>query len=321
MTRGPIFRDKWGIVEWNPLRVAPQWEPPAPRRGLRGLRGLRGHGAVFALASGLFFSLTGVPPARADREIVKRLAQSNEYKVRLQAAIYLTKLQDPSTVKPLIACVDKDDHYLVRSFCAGALGRLGKPEALPVLKKALRDSHEFVRRRARAAIEAIEALSGGGTGYPVKHKPKAQMFVLVDTARGRGSAVPSRVREHTDRSLRLQLNQEPSLEVARSGVAVPAPWLQQRRLPALKVDVSVEHVRRKREHSRAIVFAKLKVVVTRHPARAVVVITTTESESSQALGSKARPREVEDLFQFLERQAVEGAVERVIQRIRQVHAS
>ncbi|MDY0004695.1 MAG: HEAT repeat domain-containing protein [Polyangia bacterium] len=259
--------------------------------------------------------------ARADKEIVKRLLHNKEYKVRLQAAIYLAKLQDPTMLHALIKCVDKDDHYLVRSFCAGALGRLGKEEALPVLRKALKDSHEFVRRRAQTAIDAIEALTGGGTGYPVKHKPKAEMFVLVDTSRGRGGGIPSRVKEHTDRSLRQKLNQEPSFEVARSGVAIPAPWLQQRRIPAYRVDVSVEQVRRRREHSRAFVFAKLKVIVTRHPARAVVVITTTESQSSQEVGAKARPRDVENLFQFLERQAVEGAVERVVQRIRQFKAT
>lgn len=247
-----------------------------------------------------------------------RRLKSKEFKVRLQAAIFLAKARDPRTLGPLTQCAKHEEHYLVRAFCVAALGRIGNPASLPVLKQALQDSHEFVRKRAKAAIEDLAAAGGAGSGYQVRYKPRARVFVLVDTARGRGRGVPSRMKEFMDRNLRQQLNRVPVLEVARSGVAIPDPWLKQRRLPALKVDVRIERVRRLKRRDRVVVVAKVKAVVTRHPANSVVVITTTESESSQEVKGRVRSRELEDLYQQLERQAVDGAIQRVTQRILQV---
>jgi hypothetical protein len=256
-------------------------------------------------------------PARAD-PAVKTLLRHKSYKVRLQAAIYLSRLQDPRTVKPLVQCIERDKHYLVRAFCATALGRIGSAKALPALKRRLKDRNSFVRRKIKQAIERIYAQVSvsGGRGYQVKYKPGAKLFVVVDKPRKRSWGVSRSVEQFTLRSLRLQLNDRDTFEVARPGVKPPKRWIKRRRIPAVSVTMTVTRIHRKKRGRRVTVTARAKAIVTRYPSKAVRLISDTEAESSQEIKSaRISTAHLETLYRFLERQAVDGAIKRVCQRL------
>ncbi len=255
--------------------------------------------------------------------MVKRLLHHKSYKVRLQAAIYLAKLRDPRTLRPLMQCVAKEPHYLVRAFCAAGLGRLGNRTAVPVLKRALKDSSAFVRRRAKKALEQIDIQSppGNKRGYTLRHKPRAKVLVLVQRAKHRNRRVPRRVHQFLTKTLRAQLDANGLFEVARGGVQVPNSWIRKRRLPALKVEVQIVQVRRRRRGRQLSVFTQIKAIVTRHPSRAVALIAMTESRSIQNVKGRLRRSERETLYRYLERQAVDGAVQRFARRMRQINPS
>ncbi len=272
-------------------------------------------GLVTLLAGTLFQS---APAAARSRSMVKKLLRSKSYKVRLQAALYLSRLRDPKTVKPLIKCVTRDKHYLVRAFCATALGKIGSAKALPALKKHRNDSNSFVRRKIKQAIERIHAQSSvsGGRGYQIKYKPRARLFVVVKPPRRRKWGVSKRVAKFTQRSLRLQLNDKKRFEVARPGAKPPKRWIKRRRIPAVAVTMTITRIRRRKRGRTVTVTARAKAVVTNYPSKAVKLISDTEAQSSQQIKSRRISRShLENLYRYLERQAVDGVIKRVCQRL------
>lgn len=305
---------------WIPVESASDHIDRTPRsqtRGRPGGRCGRSLGFGLALLFGCALLLAAPGPALAN-SMVKKLRRSKSYKVRLQAAIYLSRLQDPKTVKPLIKCVEKDKHYLVRAFCANALGKIGSAKALPALKKRLKDSNSFVRRKIKQAIERIHAQVSisGGRGYQVKYKPRAKLFVVVHPPKRRKWGVSKRVAKFTQRSLRLQLNDLGRFEVARPGTKPPRRWIKRRRIPAVAVTMTITRIRRRKRGRTVTVTARAHALVTRYPSKSVRLISDTEAQSSQQIKSGRISRShLENLYRFLERQAVDGAIKRVTQRL------
>lgn len=305
--RAPRSRKSGNRRPWSLLREEGGASQPPGLGWLAGLGGL-------TLAT-----LLSIAPTEAGAtSTVKKLLHSKSYKVRLQAAIYLSRLRDPRTVKPLIKCVTRDKHYLVRAFCATALGRIGSAKALPALKKHKNDSNSFVRRKIKQAIERIHAQVSvtGGRGYQVKYKPRARLFVLVYPPRRRRWGVSKQVARFTQRSLRLQLNDQKKFEVARPGAKPPKRWIKRRRIPAVAVTMTITKIRRRKRGRTVTVTARAHAVVTKYPSKSVKLISDTEAQSTQHVKSGRMGRsQLENLYRYLERQAVDGVIKRICQRL------
>ncbi len=75
----------------------------------------------------------------------------------------------------------------------------------------------------------------------------------------------------------------------------------------------------RRVQKKVIVTAKAHAVVTRYPTRSVQLISDTEAKSTQMLSNgRIKRRALENLYQFLERQAVDGAIRRLCLRLKQM---
>src|SRR5689334_22438231 len=95
----------------------------APNRRTVMQRGLARLCSVAVLALSLLVAPTA---ARADSrvaELTKMLSSSSE-KTRMSAVVSLARLQDRSTLKPLVSAL-MDPNAQVRALAAAALGRLG----------------------------------------------------------------------------------------------------------------------------------------------------------------------------------------------------
>lgn len=112
--------------------------------------------------------------AKADKvdKLINQLTNSDDYKVRLSAALNLKKLKDKRAIPAFIKALDDDDKT-VRGVAASALGSLikkstkssTKAKALSKLKKvAADDSSKTVRKQADKAYKKIKALDGSGAG-------------------------------------------------------------------------------------------------------------------------------------------------------------
>ncbi|MCX7944716.1 MAG: HEAT repeat domain-containing protein [Deltaproteobacteria bacterium] len=84
-------------------------------------------------------------------EMINELKYSSSFKSRLQAAIFLGKMQDKRAVDVLIANL-KDEDYAIKGACAIALGNIGDPKATRPLIELLRDPEPLVRKEAIKAL-------------------------------------------------------------------------------------------------------------------------------------------------------------------------
>src|SRR2546423_6371734 len=124
---------------------------------------------IRALVVALLFLLAA--PAAADKidDLTRALMQDPSYKVRVQAALVLGKLNDRRAVPALIQALH-DENETVRGVAATSLGRIGDKSASNALMVASSsDASEFVRSQAKKALELV---SGGG-GAMVATPPKA----------------------------------------------------------------------------------------------------------------------------------------------------
>lgn len=129
---------------------------------------------LFQLAVIALLLVVRVAPAHADNvdELIKQL-ESDSDKIRLSAALNLTKLGDPKAILPLAKALGNDSDKNVRGAAAVGLGKLVnsntrsavKNLAINSLKKAAaNDESSFVKTQADKALAALGQDAGGGTG-------------------------------------------------------------------------------------------------------------------------------------------------------------
>jgi hypothetical protein len=88
-------------------------------------------------------------------DLSRTLNTSKYDKARIAAAVSLGRLKDQRALRPLVRALMRDANHIVRAIAAQALGYLGNRDALPALKRATRDKHKLVRKRATESIARI----------------------------------------------------------------------------------------------------------------------------------------------------------------------
>ncbi|MGC8927746.1 MAG: HEAT repeat domain-containing protein [Myxococcota bacterium] len=83
--------------------------------------------------------------------MIEELKYSSSFKSRLQAAIFLGKMQDKRAVDALITTL-KDEDYAIKGASAIALGNIGDPKATKPLIELLKDPESLVRKEAVKAL-------------------------------------------------------------------------------------------------------------------------------------------------------------------------
>src|SRR3954469_20135071 len=110
-------------------------------------------------------------PAHADNdaELIRQLGDDDSDKVRLSAALNLTKLGDPRAVLPLAKALGNDTDKSVRGAAAVGLGKLITDKTDPRTRKVAisaltqasqSDDSDFVRGEVDKALKAICVTSG-----------------------------------------------------------------------------------------------------------------------------------------------------------------
>jgi hypothetical protein len=131
---------------------------------------------ALALATLLAFALAHTPvvlgaPKVKVEDLCKALLEDSNYKVRVQAAIVLGKLRDPSAVESLIKALE-DPNKTVRGIAAQALGQIGDAAAAePLRALSRRDDDPFVKGQADKALATLQP-SGGTVAVVVAKKAK-----------------------------------------------------------------------------------------------------------------------------------------------------
>ncbi len=223
-----------------PISAAPEHEPgPGRRRGWTW-----GRAAIVCLLIAVWPVL-----GRADQidRLIGQLQSSDDYKVRLSAALNLTKLGDRRAIGAFITAL-RDQDKSVRGVAAAGLGVLvtaatpaeTRNRALTALRQAASsDGNAFVRKQAQKAYDKVKAMVGPAVSVAAG-ATYVNIGAMAAEVRNAGELV-ALMRQTAQKTFRRQA---PGILIDWPGGGAPnARHIQDRQLKAFFVDGTVNAVK------------------------------------------------------------------------------
>jgi hypothetical protein len=217
--------------------------------------------------------LIAAAPASADKidDLTRALMQDPSYKVRVQAALVLGKLNDKRAVPALMQALH-DENETVRGVAATSLGRIGdrsSANALMVASKS--DASEFVRSQAAKALELVA--NGGGSLAVAPPKAGARFYVSIGFSAGgkAGGEYARLVREALAKE--LQKVSSVTLSVSGGGGEPSRTVLASKHLTGFVVDGSIQRLSATPAGGQQTIDCDLKAFVATYPERSIKAMT------------------------------------------------
>jgi len=258
-------------------------------------------------------------PARADSvtELIRQLGDDDSDKVRLSAALNLTKLGDPRAILPLTKALGNDTDESVRGAAAVGLGKLVTSKTTAgvrtVVVKALTvasnsDPSGLVRGEATKALKGIGVTSGGG-GTQVQ-TPQAGTAIYVNI----GPMASQTSNPAAGAKLKALMVKVANQTVTRVASHITTTWpgggeptqamLQAASTDAFYVDGTVNAITVKQAGSSTMVSCKINMLLADYPNKSIfgllnggASVEASGSASNQALaGEDCVSAVVEDLI-------------------------
>ncbi len=216
--------------------------------------------------------------AHADRidDVITALGDPS-FKVRVQAAVILGKINDPRSVPALIKALS-DSNESVRGVAATSLGRLGDRRAAEALQRATADPSEFVSSQARHALELV------ANGNPPPPPPDASSRFAVSVGFMGGGKLNGQYGKIFHDGLFNELKKVPKVTLSDGNVSVGSRHLQ-----GFLIDGTIERLSATRTGAEFQVDCDIKAFVASLPDKAIKVITT----EGASLRARDIPGEVE----------------------------
>lgn len=224
-------------------------------------------------------------PARADNvdKLIHQLGDDDSDKVRLSAALNLTKLGDArvSVVLALTKALGNDTEESVRGAAAVGLGKLVTDKTASGVRKVAvsaltqasqSDASGFVRGEAGKALKAIGVTSGGGTAVQTPQAGSAIYVNIGPMAATTGNpAVDARLK-----SLMVKVANQTMTRVASSmattwpsGGAPTQAMLQAKSTVGFYIDGTVNVLSVKQAGSSTTVSCKINMLLASYPDKSI----------------------------------------------------
>jgi hypothetical protein len=217
--------------------------------------------------------LLAAAPASADKidDLTRALMQDPAYKVRVQAALVLGKLNDRRAVPALIQALH-DENETVRGVAATSLGRIGDRSSSNALMVAsTSDASEFVRSQAKKALELVAG--GGGALAVAPPKAGARFYVSIGFSSG-GKAGPEYARLVRDALAKeLQKVSSVTLTVSGAGSEPSRSVLASKHLTGFYVDGTIQRLSATPAGGQQTIDCDLKAFVATFPDRSIKAMT------------------------------------------------
>jgi hypothetical protein len=258
--------------------------------------GVHAAGLRAAMIAALLVVWTHGAPAHADNvdELRQQLESGDSDKVRLSAALNLTKLGDPRAIPPLAKALGNDRNEAVRGAAAVGLGELVNDKiksniknlAVASLKKAAAsDPSHLVRDQADNALKAI-----GVTGTSqVQTPPSAKGGIYVNIG-PMASKTGSAANDAKFKALMVKIATK-TMEKVASNMAITWPGgvptqaqLQAKSTMGFYVDGTVNELKVKQSGSSATVSCKINMLLASFPDKSIFGLLNGGA-SVQASGS------------------------------------
>jgi hypothetical protein len=255
--------------------------------------------AVRAAAIALVVAVIGrASPARADNfgELVRQLAEDDSDKVRLSAALNLTKLGDSRAILPLAKALGNDTDRTVRGAAAVGLGKLvtdrtdakvRKPVIAVLTQARDSDDSDFVRGEAAKALKAI-GVTGGTT--PVTAPPTGgAIYVNIGpmSSRTGDASIDGKLKALMARTAsRTMARVASNMATSWPGSATPTQaMLDAKSTMGFYVDGTVNEMKVKETGSSVTVSCKINMLLASYPDKSIFGLLNGGA-SVQASGAK-----------------------------------
>lgn len=235
-------------------------------------------------------------PARADNvaELVRQLGDDDSDKVRLSAALNLTRLGDPRAILPLAKALGNDADKTVRGAAAVGLGKLVTDQIDARIRKAAiaaltraRDSDDssFVQAEAGKALKAI-GVSGGSAAVQAPNTGGAIYVNIGPMASRTGDAA-------VDGKLKALMVKVANRTMSRVASQMATTWpggaptramLDARSTAGFYVDGTVNEMKVKESGSSVTVSCRINMLLASYPDKSIFGLLSGGA-SVQASGS------------------------------------
>jgi hypothetical protein len=162
--------------------------------------------------------------------LAAELSNARSFKVRVQAAYLLAKLEDPRVLPALAQALQSDRDDVVREFAAKLVannpgGDASGHTARMALAKALHDPSEKVRRSAKGSLDVLDRnvrtlarQAGASKQLAVRSQPLAgkRFTIAVGKIADRSGRASTRLRDYARLEVMGQLKSQPSVTVTDS---------------------------------------------------------------------------------------------------------
>jgi len=236
--------------------------------------------AILAL---LAIALVGArpSPARADNidTLIGQL-QSGSDKVRLSAALNLTKAGDPRGIEPLVAALKNDKDKNVRSVAAQGLASLVTPETKPKLRDAAikqltdseaNDATPLVQAQAGKALAAINQASSSVSGPAPTGKISGVYVNIGPMSSKTGSAAnDTKYRAMMGKVATKTIGKVPNMPTTWWGGGVPsAGALSQKGVLGFYIDGTLNELKITTSGSDATISCKVNMLLADFPNKSI----------------------------------------------------
>jgi hypothetical protein len=236
-------------------------------------------------------------PARADNvaELIRQLSDDDSDKVRLSAAINLTKLGDARAILPLAKALGNDPDKTVRSAAAGGLGKLVtdktdsriRKAAIAVLTQARdSDDSDFVRGEAGKALKAIGVT--GGTAAVQTPASGGAIYVNIGpmSSKTGDSSIDGKLKALMFKTANRTMTRVASnMAITWPGGAPSRAMLDAKSTVGFYVDGTVNEMKVKETGSSVTVSCKINMLLASYPDKAIFGLLNGGA-SVQASGAK-----------------------------------
>lgn len=264
--------------------------------------------SIAVLLSAVLFSGT----AHADNvdRLIGQLSSSSDYKVRISAALSLSKLRDQRAVWPFAKAL-ADSDKTVRGVAAASLGKIvnsstsGKlrTAVLDKLKKAAAgDSNAFVRKQAQKAFDTLKDVAGD-SGSVSSGGTYVNIGVMSAKVAG---ADP--IREHMRKTV-LKTFKSKASKMATSWPGGKDPSKKQiaaQKIKAFHVDGTLNELSEQTSGSSTTVTCKVSMLIASFPEKSMFGFL----KGGASVQSSSSPKEI----QFAKEDCVSAVMEDLVAR-------
>jgi hypothetical protein len=201
------------------------------------------------------------------RELVERLKHSDDFRVRLQAALELGKSAEPDALDPLIEALN-DQNASVRTAAAAALGQLGDEDAIPALKEKRLDRSEAVRKQIKATLAALAGEAGD--------RP-ARLLVKIGAMRNQTAVKSRQIEAELEKESRKKLDELPGVRViAGSDEANQSA----KKLPVVMVSGHIQKLQASRDGTDVVYSASVEYILHTMPDESIAAKVSGSASGS-----------------------------------------